>query len=54
MMWARDWPHPSAPAGAKPDDAMLRDLLLDWIDDDATRGRILVGNPAELYGFHGS
>jgi D-galactarolactone isomerase len=34
-----------------PDDADLLDLLLDWVPDDATRRRILVDNPAELYGF---
>lgn len=54
MVWASNWPHPSAPADAKPDDAMLLDLLLDWADDDTTRRRILVDNPAELYGFNGS
>ena len=26
-------------------------VLLEWADDDATRRRILVDNPAELYGF---
>ncbi len=50
VLWASNWPHPSAP-DAKPDDALLLDLLLDWAPDDATRRRILVDNPAELYGF---
>jgi D-galactarolactone isomerase len=50
MLWASNWPHPSA-LDNLPDDAMLLDLLLDWVDDDATRHRILVDNPAELYGF---
>lgn len=50
MLWASNWPHPAAPDNP-PDDAMLLDLLLDWADDDATRRRILVDNPAELYGF---
>jgi D-galactarolactone isomerase len=50
MLWASNWPHPSARENL-PDDAMLLDLLLDWADDDATRKRILVDNPAELYGF---
>jgi len=54
MVWASNRPHPSAPADAKPDDAMLLDLLLDWVDDDATRGRFLVDHPAEPYSFHGS
>jgi len=34
-----------------PDAAHLLDLLLDWAPDEATRNRILAGNPAELYGF---
>jgi D-galactarolactone isomerase len=51
MLWASNWPHPSAPRDATPDDADLLDLLLEWAPDDATRRRILVDNPAALYGF---
>jgi len=51
MVWASNWPHPSVPESEAPDDGMLLDLLLDWVDDDATRNRILVDNPAELYGY---
>ena len=51
MLWASNWPHPSAPPDAVPDDADLLDLLLDWAPDEATRRRILVDNPAALYGF---
>jgi predicted TIM-barrel fold metal-dependent hydrolase len=51
MIWASNWPHPSAPADNKPDDADLLDLLLDWAPDDATRRKILADNPAELFGF---
>lgn len=51
MLWASNWPHPSAPSDAIPDDADLLDLLLDWAPDEATRRRILVDNPAVLYGF---
>jgi predicted TIM-barrel fold metal-dependent hydrolase len=29
----------------------MLDLLLDWVPDDAARRRILVDNPARLYGF---
>lgn len=49
MLWASNWPHP----GQKnpPDEADLLDLLLDWVDDEAVRNRILTENPAELYGF---
>jgi D-galactarolactone isomerase len=51
MLWASNWPHPSAPADNKPDDAVLLDMLLDWAPDEATRQKILVDNPARLYGF---
>ena len=51
MLWASNWPHPSAPADRRPDDAALLDVLLDWVADDAARRRILVDNPARLYGF---
>jgi D-galactarolactone isomerase len=51
LVWASDWPHPTEKADAKPDDAVLFDLLADWAPDEATRHRILVDNPAALYGF---
>ena len=51
MLWASNWPHPSASPDAVPDDADLLDLLLEWAPDDATRRKILVDNPAGLYGF---
>jgi predicted TIM-barrel fold metal-dependent hydrolase len=51
MVWSSDWPHPTELAHAKPDDAILFDLLADWAPDEATRNRILVDNPAALYGF---
>lgn len=49
MVWATNWPHVSVKT--PPDDASLLDLLLDWVPDEATRHRILVDNPARLYGF---
>jgi D-galactarolactone isomerase len=51
IIWASNWPHPSAPADDKPDDADLLDLLLDWAPDEVTRRKILVDNPAGLFGF---
>ena len=51
MVWASNWPHPSAKREAMPDDADLLDLLLAWAPDEATRNRILLDNPAQLYGF---
>jgi len=51
MLWASNWPHPSAPKDKVPDDADLLDLLLDWAPDEAVRRKILVDNPAAVYGF---
>jgi predicted TIM-barrel fold metal-dependent hydrolase len=51
MVWASDWPHPTEKADSKPDDAILFDRLPDWALDDTIRNRILVDNPAALYGF---
>jgi len=50
ILWGTDWPHPTQ-RDTKPDDAMLVDLLADWAPDEKTRRRILVENPAELFGF---
>jgi predicted TIM-barrel fold metal-dependent hydrolase len=49
-VWGSDWPHPTEPHD-KPDDAVLFDLLQEWALDENTRHRILVENPAKLYGF---
>lgn len=49
MVWGSDWPHPTEKE--KPDDAVLFDLLSEWAPDETARRRILVDNPAELYGF---
>jgi predicted TIM-barrel fold metal-dependent hydrolase len=51
LVWASDWPHPTEKVDAKPDDAILFDLLADWAPNEAIRNRILVDNPAALYGF---
>jgi D-galactarolactone isomerase len=51
MVWGSDWPHPTEKPEHKPNDAMLFDLLADWAPDEALRERILVSNPAALYGF---
>jgi D-galactarolactone isomerase len=50
VLWATNWPHPSAGA-TPPDDADLLDLLLEWAPDESARAKILRDNPAELYGF---
>ena len=51
MLWALNWPHPGNRKPAPPDDAALCDLLLDWAPNEKDRQRMLVDNPAELYGF---
>lgn len=50
IIWGSDWPHPTA-KGDKPDDAILLDLLGAWVPDAAARHRLLVANPAVLFGF---
>jgi len=57
LLWGTDWPHPNTAGtepeavGAMPDDADLLDALGVWFEDSATIERILVVNPAKLYGF---
>ena len=51
MVWATDWPHVMLWDRPMPDGAELLDWVTTWGVDDATMKRILVDNPAELYGF---
>jgi predicted TIM-barrel fold metal-dependent hydrolase len=62
VLWGTDWPHPNPvpPPGGKPtdvtpflqiDDARMLNLLAVWVPDAGVRRRILVDNPARLYGF---
>ena len=51
LVWGSDWPHPSEANNNKPNDAVLFDLLSEWVPDAAARNRILVRNPESLYGF---
>jgi predicted TIM-barrel fold metal-dependent hydrolase len=62
IVWGTDWPHPDSvtPPGKKPtdvtplyqiDDGRLLNQLPVWAPDPATCKRILVDNPARLYGF---
>lgn len=50
MLWGSDWPHPNY-FNPMPNDADLVDMLLDWAPDEGVRHRILVDNPADLFGF---
>lgn len=62
IVWGTDWPHPDSvtPPGKKPtdvtpllqiDDGRLLNQLPVWAPDAAVRKKILVDNPAKLYGF---
>jgi 2-pyrone-4,6-dicarboxylate lactonase len=52
IIWGTDWPHSNnfAP-GKTPNDGDLVDLLAHFAPDEAIRRKILVDNPAALYGF---
>jgi predicted TIM-barrel fold metal-dependent hydrolase len=49
-VWGSDWPHPFLEGRQMPNDGDLMDLLASWCAD-ALLKRILVDNPARLYGF---
>lgn len=52
LVFGTNWPHPALQAPATvPDDGQLIDQFASWIPDEAIRRRILVDNPAALYGF---
>ena len=61
ILWGTDWPHPNSTAsGGQPtevtpllpiDDGRLLNQLAVWAPDPAVRKKILVDNPAQLYGF---
>jgi len=64
IVWGTDWPHPDSvtPPGRKTtdvqplfqiDDGRLLNQLPVWAPDAAIRKKILVDNPAKLYGFKG-
>jgi len=50
LVWGGDWPHPRV-EGEMPDAGQLFELFQMWTPDQATQQRILVTNPAKLYGF---
>jgi predicted TIM-barrel fold metal-dependent hydrolase len=52
VIWGTDWPHSNNfIPGHTPNDADLLDLLTLFAPEEATRKKILVDNPAALYGF---
>jgi predicted TIM-barrel fold metal-dependent hydrolase len=65
VLYGSDWPHPLGvppPGGTKydiarfvpVDDGLVVNQLAVWFPDAAVRKKILVDNPARLYGFSGS
>jgi predicted TIM-barrel fold metal-dependent hydrolase len=50
LLWGTDWPHPRLEKNM-PDTGHLLDLFNAWTPDPALRRKILVENPARLYGF---
>jgi len=64
ILWGTDWPHPDSsirpdrkPTDIAPllqiDDGRLLNQLPVWAPDAKIREKILVANPARLYGFEG-
>jgi predicted TIM-barrel fold metal-dependent hydrolase len=62
ILWGTNWPHPNSvtPAGRAPteltpvfqvDDGLVLNQLPIWVPDANVRRKILVDNPARLYGF---
>jgi predicted TIM-barrel fold metal-dependent hydrolase len=50
LLWGSDWPHVMV-KGAMPNDGDLCDILCHWAGDDGMLRKVLVDNPASLYGF---
>jgi predicted TIM-barrel fold metal-dependent hydrolase len=50
VVWGSDWPHVGQMA-KMPRTTPLLDLLRDWVPEEAEQNRVLVDNPAVLYGF---
>jgi predicted TIM-barrel fold metal-dependent hydrolase len=50
LIWGTDWPHVMCKK-PMPNDGDLTDLIAEWLPDAALRERVLVTNPAALYGF---
>ncbi len=50
VIWGTDWPHPGVGEKATDDDDLLN-LIPLYAPDAKTQRKILVDNPAQLYGF---
>ena len=50
LVWGSDWPHVMV-KGEMPNDGDLCDILIHWAGDGGRLEKVLVTNPAALYGF---
>ena len=50
LLWGSDWPHPTEKSH-RPDDALLLDVIANWIGHPDWQQMIFVTNPTKLYGF---
>jgi predicted TIM-barrel fold metal-dependent hydrolase len=48
-VWGTDWPH--SQMNPAPEAGVLLDQFFEWIPDAGVRQKMLVDNPARLYGF---
>lgn len=51
VLWGTDWPHVNAPGGVAVDDGDLVDFVASYLPEPELRQKLLVDNPARLYGF---
>jgi predicted TIM-barrel fold metal-dependent hydrolase len=64
ILWGSGWPFLSGPVAGRPVEEITPNLPIDtgdllslfatWVPDDGMRRKILVENPARLYGFDGA
>ena len=51
VVWGSDWPHANHEVATMPDDGVLVDLIPKYAPDAESQQKLLVDNPAKLYGF---
>ena len=53
LLWGSDWPHPGWHAQGRPrlDEAALHDWAWRHLDRHGIARKVLIDNPARLYGF---
>lgn len=51
VIWGTDWPHPQVGPQGPTNDGDLADLIPTYAPDATSQRKLLVDNPARLYGF---